>query len=48
MYNMMTTVNTVVMIYRKVVNRVDPDGSHHKEKNISFVFLNLYEMMDVN
>ena len=42
-------VNTVV-IYMKVVKRVNPKSSQHKEKNIFcfFFLLYLYEMMDAN
>lgn len=31
MYNIMTTVNTCHMVYVKVVKKVNPKASHHKE-----------------
>ena len=36
MYNMMTIVNTAVMIYRKVVKSVDPEFSS-QEKHFLFI-----------
>ena len=36
MYNMITIVNTAVLVYLKVVKRVNPKSSHHKGKNIFF------------
>lgn len=42
--NMMAIVNTSLW-YLKVVNRVDPKTSHHKKKNLHFLYL--YEMMNV-
>lgn len=37
------------MMYTKVIERVNPTISHHKEKKSFFFFLLwLYEMMDVN
>ena len=41
----------ICIIYRKVVNRVIPKGSHHKENIFSFFsffLLSLYEKMDVS
>ena len=50
MYNMINIISTAVCyLYMKVVKRVNPKSSHHKEKNFSIsLILHLYEMVDVH
>ena len=57
MYSVMTIVSHILYcctIYGKVVTRVNPKSSHHKEKNIFLLFfcflflLHVYEKMDVS
>ena len=36
------------MLYTKVVKRVNPNNSHHKEKIFFISLMYLYEMMDVH
>ena len=46
MYNMINTIDTAVCYIWKLLNRVNPKSSHHKEKTLFFYFFNFVSIWD--